>query len=81
MNNSNSDLIDKLEIRLSKLSTEWRKVASESGRKEAEPIVNEYHKVMDELWMLGWDGGDLLPDSELPSELMPKYFLEKWRKK
>jgi hypothetical protein len=33
---------------------------------------------MDKLWELGWDGTELLPDSELPKEIMPEYFIERW---
>ena len=76
-----SELIDKLEVHLSQLATKWRSSHSQNELIDAAKIVEEYHEIMAQLWSLGWNGGDLLPDSELPDELMPKYFLEYWQRK
>ena len=73
--------IDKLEVRLSRLAMKWRSSHSQKELEDASKIVAEYHTTMNQLWSLGWDGSDLLPDSELPDELMPKYFLEYWQRK
>jgi dimeric dUTPase (all-alpha-NTP-PPase superfamily) len=72
--------IGKLEVHLSHLATKWRSLGSQEKTEDACKIVEEYATTMDQLWSLGWDGGDLLPDSELPDELMPKYFLEYWQR-
>lgn len=73
--------IDELEHRFGHLAMQWRGLHSRRKYKEAATVVEEYHSIFAQLWALGWDGGDLLPDEELPDELMPKYFIEKWRKK
>ena len=78
---SESELIDKLEVHLSHLAMKWRSLHFQKELEDASKIVDQYHTTMDQLWSLGWDGGDLLPDSELPNELMPKYFLEYWQRK
>ena len=76
-----NDLIEKLELSLAKLANEWRKHHSNNELDAAQLTVEEYHSVFIKLWKLGWDGEGLLPDSELPDNLMPEYFLERWKKK
>jgi len=66
--------IDNLEGKLSYLAMNWR------GMK-AQEIVKKYHEVVQELWKLGWRGTTLLPDMELPDELMPEYFVAYWIKR
>ncbi len=66
--------IDNLEGKLSYLAMNWR------GKKTQE-IVKKYHEVVQELWNLGWRGTTLLPDMELPDELMPEYFIAYWIKR
>ena len=73
-------LIDTLELRLAQLANDWRKEHSIGQFQSADVIVQEYHLVFSELWELGWDGEGLLPDSELPDELMPEKYIAKWRK-
>lgn len=81
INGASSDKINSLEIRLYELAGQWRKFHSQSKFDEASLIVDEYLKTMNALWKLGWRGDDMLPTGELPDRLMPKYFLEYWRKK
>jgi hypothetical protein len=75
---SKQTLIDSLEFQLANLANEWRKEHSQGHYQQGELIVKSYHKTMANLWELGWDGTGLLPDSELPNELMPDYFVKKW---
>lgn len=77
---SKEDLIDSLEIKLAKLANEWRKEHSQGRYQRAESIVKSYHETMDKLWVLEWDGTGLLPDSELPIQLMPDYFVRRWER-
>ncbi|MCP4542082.1 MAG: hypothetical protein GY832_33570 [Chloroflexi bacterium] len=70
--------IDSLERELSFLAYTWRGLHSQEAEKAVE-IVSKYHIVFAKLWDLGWDGEGLLPDSELPNDLMPSYYLEKWK--
>jgi len=63
--------LDNLEGKLSYLAMHWRGVG-------AQELVKQYHKVVQELWDLGWRGTTLLPDSELPDRLMPRYFISYW---
>ncbi len=77
--NQSTDVeIDSLEHELSLLAYTWRGLDSQESEKAAE-IVREYHMVFAKLWHLGWDGEGLLPDSELPNDLMPSYYLERWK--
>jgi len=68
--------IDALEAKLSSLAYQWRKLRTTGHPAEADNVVQEYHAVFARLWQLGWDGEGLLPDSELPGELMP----ESWQR-
>lgn len=78
---SKNDLIEKLERQLARLANEWRKQHSISDLDAAQATVEEYHSIFMKLWELGWDGEGLLPDSELPDNLMPEYYFERWKKK
>jgi hypothetical protein len=79
MQTDDANTINALERRLSHLAMNWRSFHSRHRFDDAEKAVLEYHRILSELWNLGWDGGDLPPDAELPDELMPKYYLDKWR--
>lgn len=80
MSNSKDELlIDKLELRLAQLANQWRKEHSIGKVQTAKIIVDEYHLIFSNLWALGWNGEGLLPDSELPDEIMPEYYIEKWK--
>jgi len=68
-----------LEQHLGQLAYQWRSVPLESP--EARAIVHEYHDVLAALWQQGWTGEGLLPDAELPDELMPRYFMEYWQQR
>lgn len=81
MSDEDEALIDKLEHNLGVLAMQWRSLYLKEKENEEAIIIEEYHVTFAKLWALGWDGGDLLPDSELPDELMPKYYLDKWRRK
>jgi hypothetical protein len=81
MSNQQDGLIKELVHRLGHLAMQWRGLYLKERQKEETAVIEEYHSIFAQLWALGWDGGDLLPDSELPDELMPKYFIEKWEKK
>lgn len=70
-------LINKLELSLAHLANDWRREHSLGKLETAEKIIQKYHLVFSELWELGWTGEGLLPDSELPHELMPEYFIGK----
>jgi hypothetical protein len=76
-NQSAAAKVDLLECELSSLAYTWRSLGSQESR-EAAGIVQKYHAVFAELWSLGWDGEGLLPDSELPNDLMPSHCLERW---
>jgi hypothetical protein len=77
MTSSKHDRIVELELGLAKLANEWRQQHSSDQLDAAQATVEEYHRIFRELWRLGWEGEELLPDSELPDTLMPKYYLEK----
>lgn len=70
--------IDTLERQLATLAYRWRSIPDALNAPEAQPVVLEYHAVMDQLWQQGWTGRGLLPDAELPDELMPQYFQDYW---
>jgi hypothetical protein len=72
-------LIHELELHLAQLANDWRREHSIGKHQMADTIVQKYHSVFSELWALGWNGEGLLPDSELPDEIMPEYYIEKWR--
>ena len=78
MPESSEEVILKLELRLGELACHWRRLSSNGQLDAAESMVQDYHAVMKKLWDLGWDGETLLPDSELPDRLMPRYFLDRW---
>lgn len=80
MSETSQNSWDKQEIRLAHLANDWRKFHSQAAFDRADLVVNEYHKVMKELWESGWRGNDLLPDCELPAELMPSYFFDYWKR-
>ncbi len=80
MPTNQAELILQLELRLSDLAMEWRSFP-EDKIEESITRVEKYHSIMDQLWALGWDGRTLPLDSQLPDEIMPKYFLEYWQKK
>ncbi|MBE7471980.1 MAG: hypothetical protein DPW09_26765 [Anaerolineae bacterium] len=80
MKRSKDNLIDELELQLAKLANQWRRQHSDNQLDASQLTVKEYHLIFKRLWELGWDGEGLLPDSELPNDLMPKYYLERWRK-
>jgi hypothetical protein len=73
-------LIENLELHLARLANQWREQHSRNQLKAAGATVEEYHSVFKKLWELGWEGEGLLPDSELPDNLMPEYYLARWRK-
>ena len=73
--------INELVRRLAVLAFQWRKQHSKNLFEAAQTIVIEYHSVFARLWELGWNGEDLLPDEELPTQLMPDYFIDYWREK
>ena len=78
MSNPKDELqIDKLELRLAQLANHWRKEHSIGRVQTANAILEEYHLVFSKLWTLGWNGEGLLPDSELPDEIMPEYYIKK----
>ena len=79
MSNSESDSINDLELRLAHLAYQWRKLHAGGQLEAAQAIVEEYHSTMSRLWALGWDGEGLLPDSELPDNLMPDYYIKRWQ--
>ena len=60
---------------------QWRGLYLKGRPEEEAAVIEEYHSVFAQLWASGWDGEGLLPDEELPDELMPKYYIEKWQKK
>jgi hypothetical protein len=68
-----------LELQLGLLAMEWRSTHRKGLLEEAEKVVEKYWLVVEKLWEIGWRGSGLLPDSELPDELMPQYFLEYWK--
>ena len=72
--------MEELELNLAKLANRWRKQHSDHQLKSAQATVEEYHSTFKRLWELGWDGEGLMPDSELPDDLMPEYYLARWRK-
>ncbi len=80
MSDEQDKVINELVHRLGYLAMQWRGLYLRERPKEETKVIEEYHSIFKQLWALGWDGGDLLPDGELPDELMPKYFVEKWRK-
>jgi hypothetical protein len=80
MSADQAELIFQLELRLSDLAMEWRSLP-EDKIEESKTIVENYQSIMDQLWVLGWDGRTLPLDSHLPDELMPKYFLDYWQRK
>lgn len=70
------DLVPKLASELSQLAYQFR---GNKSMDPSQPIVQQYHKVMQKLWDLGWRGDDLFIDAELPPELMPQYFVDYWK--
>ena len=81
MSRSKIDLIDELELRLASLANRWRGAHSRKNLEVAKAIAKEYDTVFEELWSLGWRGETLLPDSQLPTRLMPDYYLKHWDEK
>ena len=77
----NSSLIGSLELELSKLAYRWRTASHRGNLDEAEEILQNYHATFARMWGLGWNGGSLLPDIELPEYLMPEYFVNYWKNK
>ena len=71
-----NEITDSLEDKLTQLAFQWRGKHRQQDFEAAKKIVDEYHTTIAELWELGWRGEALLPDSELPSQMMPKYFLD-----
>jgi hypothetical protein len=76
MNNLNE--IDQLANKLASLATLWRSTHSRQQIEQANQVVRQYHSVMKQLWDLGWRGDDLLPDAELPNQLMPNFYISHW---
>lgn len=62
-------IIRQLEDQLDDLAAAWRGT-------HLEEVVREYGDIIDQLYQLGWDGS-LHPQSELPSNLMPKEYLRR----
>lgn len=60
-----------LYFKLGELAGEW-------GETKSDAVVQTYHTVLKSLFELGWDGY-LLPDEELPEELMPDWYLEYYK--
>jgi hypothetical protein len=74
-------LIDELERELTGLAMHWRSFHRQGLFQEAKDTVEKYLIIFQKLWDLEWIGTNLPPDSELPDELMPQYFLEFWEKR
>ena len=56
----------KLYFKLGELAGEW-------GETKSDAVAQTYHTVLKSLFELGWEGY-LLPDEELPEELMPEWY-------
>lgn len=66
--------LKRLEFRLGQLSRQWRGYSGNPDVRER--IVKEYHKTMEQLYNLGWDG-ELDIDEILPKEFMPEEYLKR----
>lgn len=67
------------EMILSRFAARWRFEKSHDN-KRANQIVKIYHQVVKFLWDKGWRG-DMMPDGELPENLMPVHYIDYWRRK
>jgi hypothetical protein len=77
MNQPKQTQIEELELHLGALAAQWRCQHKAGNLSGAQQIVEEYYLTYDKLLRLDWDEA-LFPDSELPDELMPKHYIERW---
>jgi hypothetical protein len=71
---------EELYLQLSDLAVAWRKEHSRGSYDLAHRIVQYYHEALAKLWALGSRGEELLPEMELPENLMPQYFIDWWKR-
>ena len=67
------------EAMLGRLAARWRSTNQSGETDQSKRLLVAYHEMVHFLWTKGWRGNHLLPEEELPNELMPAYFVEHWK--